>query len=133
MKTAYVLATLVLLIALATSQALLTTPPEPQLIEWSEYESLAATDNTVVIDVFKPGQEPLPYTDYQIPYDDQEAIQEAIPKKNTPVLLYCKGGISSAKASEQLTQAGYKNIYELAGGSNAYHQKTVAASSCQAN
>ena len=133
MKNVYVIATITVLVVLATSQALLATPAEARLIEWSEYDSLAAAPNTVVIDVFKPGQEALPHTNHQIPYDDQEALQAAIPTKNTAVLLYCKGGVGSAKASEQLIKAGYTNIYELTGGSNAYHEKAIAATSCQAS
>lgn len=120
-----------ILVVLATISVVEYQTPQVTLIQPSEYQALAAS-NAVVIDVYKPGQQPLSNTDYQIPYDDLEALQAAIPTKNSPVLLYCKGGVSSAQASKELLKAGYTEVYELAGGSTAYYQQAVATSSCQA-
>lgn len=36
--------------------------------------------------------------------------------KNEPVYLYCRSGNRSAKASDLLTEAGFKNIIDLKGG-----------------
>ena len=131
MKTnTYVLLAASILLVLTAISLVTYQAPQVTLIQPSEYEAVAAS--AVVIDVYKPGQQPLSNTDYQIPYDDLEALQAAIPTKNTPVLLYCKGGVTSAQASKQLLEAGYSEVYELAGGTRAYREQTVAASSCQA-
>lgn len=36
--------------------------------------------------------------------------------KAKPVILYCKGGVRSAKCAEKLKDAGFTKIYELEGG-----------------
>lgn len=40
--------------------------------------------------------------------------------KDKPVYLYCRSGNRSAKASEKLKAAGYKNIIDLEGGYKAW-------------
>ena len=39
----------------------------------------------------------------------------AIENKDTPVLVYCRSGNRSKKASAALAKLGYKNIYEIGG------------------
>lgn len=87
-----------------------------------EYDELAAQEDTVVIDVHVPEQEQLPNTDYVISYLNHEALQEAIPSKDTPVVVYCRSGSMSEHTAQDLVEAGYTNIYELNGGRNAYIQ-----------
>ncbi len=36
--------------------------------------------------------------------------------KSTPVFVYCKSGVRSAKAAEKLQELGFKTIYQLEGG-----------------
>lgn len=40
--------------------------------------------------------------------------------KDKPLYVYCLGGGRSAKAAEKLREEGYKNVYELQGGVNAW-------------
>jgi len=40
--------------------------------------------------------------------------------KDKPLFVYCLGGGRSAKAAEKLRSEGYKNVYELQGGVNAW-------------
>ncbi len=40
--------------------------------------------------------------------------------KNKPVYVYCLGGGRSAAAADKMRNAGYKNVYELSGGTNAW-------------
>ena len=40
--------------------------------------------------------------------------------KDKPLYVYCLGGGRSAKAAEKLRSEGYKNVYELQGGINAW-------------
>lgn len=43
-------------------------------------------------------------------------IEEEIPDKNAPIVLYCGGGSRSALAALSLQSMGYKNVYSMAGG-----------------
>lgn len=43
--------------------------------------------------------------------------------KNKPVYLYCKRGVRSWKAAKQLSNLGFKNIYDLKGGYDAWKLK----------
>lgn len=40
--------------------------------------------------------------------------------KNKPVYVYCLAGGRSAAAADKMRKAGYKNVYELSGGTNAW-------------
>jgi rhodanese-related sulfurtransferase len=40
--------------------------------------------------------------------------------KNKPVYVYCLAGGRSAAAADKMRKAGYKNVYELNGGTNAW-------------
>lgn len=40
--------------------------------------------------------------------------------KNKPVYVYCLAGGRSAAAADKLRKAGYTNVYELSGGTNAW-------------
>jgi len=40
--------------------------------------------------------------------------------KNKPVYVYCLAGGRSAAAAEKMRKAGYPNVYELSGGTNAW-------------
>ncbi|HZR40023.1 MAG TPA: molybdopterin-synthase adenylyltransferase MoeB [Ktedonobacteraceae bacterium] len=43
-------------------------------------------------------------------------IEEAIPDKSKPVVLYCAGGVRSLIAGRTLQQMGYENVISMAGG-----------------
>jgi len=45
----------------------------------------------------------------------QESAEAAIPDKDTVVLVYCRSGNRSKKASQILADLGYSNIYEFGG------------------
>jgi sulfur-carrier protein adenylyltransferase/sulfurtransferase len=47
-------------------------------------------------------------------------IEEAVPDKERPVLLYCAGGVRSLLAAETLRQMGYKQPISMAGGYTAW-------------
>lgn len=46
---------------------------------------------------------------------DEAAAAEAIPNKDTTVLVYCRSGNRSKTASEALVQLGYTQVYEFGG------------------
>ena len=43
-------------------------------------------------------------------------IEEAVPDRETPVVLYCAGGIRSVLAADSLNHLGYRNVQSLIGG-----------------
>src|SRR5579884_2557878 len=47
-------------------------------------------------------------------------IEEAVPDKSAPVLLYCAGGVRSLLAGKTLQDMGYTDVISLAGGYTAW-------------
>src|SRR4029453_9916504 len=43
-------------------------------------------------------------------------IEEAVPDKNTPLVLYCAGGTRSLLAGRTLKEMGYTNVVSMSGG-----------------
>lgn len=50
----------------------------------------------------------------------ESRIEEAVPDKNAPVLLYCAGGTRSALAAQTLQEMGYTDVVSMAGGFGAW-------------
>ena len=48
--------------------------------------------------------------------------QVALLNKSKPVMLYCKSGMRSAKASLRLKELGFENITDLEGGFNNWSE-----------
>lgn len=51
-------------------------------------------------------------------------LENKIPDKNTPIVMFCRGGYRSLIAAQQALDMGYTNVYSLEGGYIAW---------CQAN
>ena len=47
-------------------------------------------------------------------------IEEAIPDKETELILYCGGGYRSALACDNLQRLGYRNVHSMDGGWTAW-------------
>ena len=54
---------------------------------------------------------------------DETTAAEAIPEKDSTVLVYCRSGNRSKTASSALAELGYTNIYEF-GGINTWPYET---------
>lgn len=61
--------------------------------------------------VFLPGSE-------NIPYDNIKA--EIITNPDKPVIFYCRNGVRSGRVVQKLRNSGFKNIFNLIGGTNAW-------------
>jgi molybdopterin/thiamine biosynthesis adenylyltransferase/rhodanese-related sulfurtransferase len=46
----------------------------------------------------------------------ESQVENKIPKRDAPVVIYCAGGIRSAFAAETLQQLGYSDVVSMAGG-----------------
>ena len=78
-----------------------------------------------LLDVHIPEQEHLEKTDAFIAYDSIEKNLSQLPKdKNEKIVVYCRSGSMSLEASSKLVELGYKNIYNVDGGRNAYIKLT---------
>jgi len=78
-----------------------------------------------LLDVHIPEQEHIEKTDAFIAYDEIENHLSQLPKdKNEKIVIYCRSGSMSLEASQKLIDLGYKNVYNLEGGRNAYVEIT---------
>jgi len=48
-----------------------------------------------------------------------------LPDKDAVILVYCQGGVRSAKAAKELVQTGYTNAYDF-GGINSWPYDTIS-------
>jgi rhodanese-related sulfurtransferase len=49
-------------------------------------------------------------------------IEQAVPDKETELILYCGGGFRSALAADNLQRIGYRNVYSMDGGWKAWKE-----------
>jgi rhodanese-related sulfurtransferase len=49
-------------------------------------------------------------------------IEQAIPNKETDIILYCGGGYRSALAADNLQKMGYTNVASMAGGYRGWQE-----------
>ena len=49
-------------------------------------------------------------------------VEEKVPDKGTPLVLYCGGGFRSALAADNLQKMGYTNVISMDGGWRAWTQ-----------
>lgn len=89
-----------------------------------EFEKGIAKDSVQVLDVRTPGE----YASGHIKntllanWNDPQEFERRIGfiDKTKPVYVYCLAGGRSAAAAEKMRAMGYKNVYELKGGINAW-------------
>lgn len=49
-------------------------------------------------------------------------IENEIPDKGSPIVLYCGGGYRSALAADNIQKMGYTNVYSMAGGMRLWRE-----------
>lgn len=108
-------------LGLVVGWRLLVSPSTATLVSPEEFDQLAKAPNAFVLDVHTPEQTHIPGTDAFIPYDKiKENVSKLPEDKNTPILVYCRSGSMSREATQTLAKLGYLQVYDLAGGVNAY-------------
>jgi len=50
----------------------------------------------------------------------ESRIEETVPDKNIPLVVYCAGGVRSAFATKTLQEMGYNDVVSLSGGYNGW-------------
>lgn len=99
------------------------TKPKPQLVDATEAEKLIADKKVVVLDVRNPAEYASGHiqgsTNLDIHGKDfQTKLAEM--DKDQPYLVHCAVGMRSAKACSIMSNLGFKNVYDLKGGLDAW-------------
>ena len=76
-------------------------------------------DQYTIVNVHIPYEGEVAGTDAHIPYNDLDALTDALPDKDAPIVLYCRSGNMSEQASRQLVEMGYTQLRDVPGGMNA--------------
>ena len=104
-----------------------TTDSSYQQISQEEAKEMMDSQDVIILDVREqdeydsghiPGAVLLP-----VGTIDETTAAEAIPEKDSTVLVYCRSGNRSKTASSTLAELGYSNIYEF-GGINTWPYET---------
>ena len=87
-----------------------------------------AEKRAVLLDVRKPSEFALGHIprSRNLPLDEIEKAESAIPEKDMPVYVYCEKGGRAKKAADQLRKMGYKSVINI-GGIEKYTGKTEKA------
>jgi len=95
-----------------------------QLVTPKKFSELIKKGDGYLVDVHIPEQTHIPDTDAFIPYNEISGYTDQLPEdKSTPILVYCRSGSMSKSASKEISRLGYKNVYDLEGGINAYREQ----------
>ena len=90
-----------------------------QVLDVSKYEKKMTQPDVQIVDVRTPEEFAEGHLEnainIDITADDFESKIAALDKEK-PVMVYCKAGGRSAKASSRLNELGFKNISDLEGG-----------------
>jgi rhodanese-related sulfurtransferase len=90
-------------------------------IQPSELKALLEEKDFLLINVKVPYMGHIEGTDAFIPYNQiQDHLAELPESKSDMIVIYCRTGRSSAIAAQTLVGLGYTNVYNLAGGFEAW-------------
>ncbi len=93
-------------------------------IDGTKLTEMAKDSNTVIIDVRTPGEIAegyIPGTTKFMDYNGGkfDADFKTLDTSKT-YIIYCRSGMRSSNASNQMIQAGFKKVYNLSGGINSW-------------
>jgi rhodanese-related sulfurtransferase len=121
----YLFAFIVLAACSGATQTAVLSPAEFQ-------EKLNSTPDAILIDVRTPEEIAVDRIENSrnIVYDESFETKLADVEQK-PVFVYCAAGKRSAKAAQILRDKGYKNVFELEGGLNAWKEAGLPVISTQ--
>ncbi len=89
----------------------------------NELNSMLANKDFLLINVHTPYAGEIKGTDLFIPYNQIPQNIDKLPTdKNAKIVVYCRSGMMSTTASEELVNLGYTNILNLSGGMMGWEQ-----------
>jgi rhodanese-related sulfurtransferase len=98
-------------------------PDYVKVITATELNRIMQNEDIFLVDVHTPEQQHIKGTDLFIPYNEIEKYKDKLPKnKNTAIYLYCEGGPMGNAAARSLYELGYRNLFNLEGGANAWRK-----------
>ena len=87
----------------------------------SELQMMLEDKDFVFVNVHIPFEGDLLNTDTSIPYNEIAQNLTQLPaEKDAKIVLYCRSGNMSTQAAKTLVELGYTNVWNLAGGFNAW-------------
>ncbi|MFH1400860.1 MAG: DUF411 domain-containing protein [Nanoarchaeota archaeon] len=108
------------LILLAACSAV-SKEPSITTVAPAQFKSIIKDRDVFVLDTHIPEGKHIIGTDGFIAYDQLAENENLLPKdKNTPIAVYCRSGSMSGQAAQTLQSMGYRTIYNLEGGTNAW-------------
>lgn len=98
-------------------------PDYVQLITAAELNRTMQHEDIFLVDVHIPKQRHIKGTDLFVPYNEIETYRDKFPAdKNTAIYVYCEGGPMGNAAARSLHALGYRNLFNLEGGTKAWRQ-----------
>ena len=98
-------------------------PDYVKAITATELSRIMQNEEIFLVDVHTPEQQHIKGTDLFIPYNEIEKYKDKLPKnKNIAIYLYCEGGPMGNAAARSLYELGYRNLFNLEGGANAWRK-----------
>jgi len=92
-------------------------------ISADELNTWLMNKNFTFINVHIPFEGNIAKTDLSIPYDQiSQTLDKLPPDKSAKIVLYCRSGRMSTIAAETLVGLGYTNVWNLAGGMQAWEK-----------
>lgn len=87
----------------------------------AELAAALKSKDFLLVNVHVPDEGGLAGTDLAIPYDQVDADLDRLPpNKDAKIVVYCKSGRMSQIAAAALDRRGYRSVYNLEGGMEAW-------------
>ncbi len=110
-----------LLMSMLIPACLFAQPDKLTMLTPDELHQIMQKQDVFLVDVHVPEQRHIKGTDLFVPFHKIKENLDKFPKdKRTPIYLYCQGGPMGNTAAKTLFEAGYKKIYNLQGGQDAW-------------
>ncbi|MBC8431648.1 MAG: rhodanese-like domain-containing protein [Desulfobacterales bacterium] len=110
-----------LLISILITACLFAQPDKLTMLTPTELHQIMQKKDVFLVDVHVPEQHHIKGTDLFVPFHQIKKKLNKFPKdKRTPIYLYCKSGPMGNAAAKTLFESGYKEIYNLQGGKDAW-------------
>ena len=98
-------------------------PDYVEYISATELNRILQNEDIYLVDVHIPKQRHIKGTDLFMPYNEVENYKDQLPEdKNTAIYLYCEGGPMGNAAARSLYELGYRNLFNLEGGTKAWRK-----------